>query len=177
MISIGVDPDLHCTGMAIVQEHQVLSVAVARVPKTLTGEKAVLAMVAEMKHQLVPLLAGGLHRTPHTAVIEGQQIYLKGLAKKDSILLLAQVAGAAAALATVMGCRKVYMPRPVDWKGSVPKPIHQERVLGRLGIESVRTKMGAVPRGDLSAIRGAEHLKPADWLHVVDAIGLAVWGL
>lgn len=70
---------------------------------------------------------------------------------------------------------RVFLPLPSQWKGSVPKEIHQARVLRKVGIE---------PK------KGAGYCYPADpkvlkrwgfpkgsWKHLSDAIGLALWGL
>lgn len=57
---------------------------------------------------------------------------------------------------------EVFEPTPVQWKGSVPKEIHNARVLARLSDAELR----AIPK------------LPKSKLHnVIDAIGLGLWAL
>lgn len=186
-ISIGVDPDLHRTAFAAVCEQQVLAVGVARVASWLKGPDAVAAMVAMLRYHHSDAEHSWDHwtRLSSVLVVEGQQIYAGGKKSTkgwDSVLLLAQVAGAAAGILTQYR-QDLIIPRPQKWKGSIPKAVHQARVLKRRGIEydmkgSKTPKSDTrycVPRGRLAA--GSDTLADSDWKHVVDAIGLADWGL
>jgi len=56
-----------------------------------------------------------------------------------------------------------YFPTPREWKGNVPKEIHNDRVLSKLSSkERFSLSQLGVPRGKLH--------------NVIDAVGLAKWG-
>ena len=176
MIYLGLDPDLHNTGLAVLDEEgDVAHVEVIRVPKSYVGESAVQKMIQEMARRL-PMLMGTLDIIPDpeyfSCTVEGQQIYMgKGQARPDSLLLLAQVAGAAAGILAPF-CADLSLPRARKWKGSVPKPIHQARILGRLGWAYKKGQGYTIP---INPPAHLAKLKPEEWKHVVDAIGLARW--
>lgn len=171
---IGIDPDLHNLGLAIVDdEGEVSHVEVIRVPGSYKGESAVQKMIQELASRFPVLGQSFPDRDYVHAIIEGQQIYSgSGLARPDSMLLLAQVAGAAAAALSPF-CAQIELPRPRKWKGSIPKPIHQARVLGRLGWTYKKGQGYTIPTNPPAHLT---KLKPEEWKHVVDAIGLARWG-
>ena len=173
MSYIGIDPDLHNLGLAIVDaEGDVAHVEVIRVPKSYVGELAVQKMIYELSGRIA-VLSMSFPPDDLKAVIEGQQIYSgTGQARPDSLLLLAQVAGAAAAV-LAPHCTSLVIPRPRKWKGSVPKPIHQARVLGRMGWAYKKGQVYTIPTNPPKHLT---KLKPEEWKHVVDAIGLAQWG-
>ena len=179
MIVLGIDPDLHQTAFALVQDEpfvKILRVEVLSIPETLKGTDAVVAMSSA--------LGAAPYRYAGTSlvVVEGQQIYLgSGQARPDSILRLAQVAGAA--LGAFWAFSKM-MPRPTEWKGQVPKGIHQARILKRFGIfyKVVGREKGCVPltlEGEpgLAGVEGSDLVPKGAWIHVVDAIGLALWAI
>jgi len=167
---VGIDPDLHNTGVAIILDGVVESVNVCRVPKSLKGEAAVQAMLKQLSVDL-PLWLEGVS---FHGVVEGQQIYYgKSKVSPDSILLLSQVAGGASAILHAICATSVTMPRPRKWKGEVPKPIHQARVLSRLGWLYKKTQGYSYPTNPPSRLN---KLRPDEWKHVVDALGLAMWG-
>ena len=72
-----------------------------------------------------------------------------------------------------------------EWKGDIPKCVHQARVLKKRGMEyETRGSKGAgrdsrytVPTSGFDNIRTGGKLGAGDWKHAVDAIGLADWGL
>jgi hypothetical protein len=176
MIYLGLDPDLHNTGLAVVDEEGLVAhVEIIRTAKCFIGEEAVQKMIQELARRL-PMLMGTLDIIPDpeylSCTVEGQQIYLgTGAARPDSLLLLAQVAGAAAGILAPF-CGHLTLPRPRKWKGSVPKPIHQARILGRMGWSYKKGQGYTIPTAPPAHLT---KLKPEEWKHVVDAIGLAQW--
>lgn len=179
LLALGLDPDSHASSWAILAlnpgggEPELLEVGVCSVAKSQKGAKAVTGMAGEL------VLLRTKH-APQIIVVEGQQIYARSRAKPDSILQLAQVAGAAvAAMRIKFPSAQVLIPRPGEWKGDVPKRIHQARLWNRLGVEyeSRGTPAAgyAVPKG--LSCEGAGKVKRADWKHLADAVGLAEWGL
>lgn len=202
---LGIDPDLDTTAFAFVNANTscVELVGVARPATRVVGRKAE-RMVAAIVKALSSVTSGGallkpFHAAIHAAVeghrilrvvVEGQQIYQGVRQRPDDILRLAQVAGAAAGVAThLAGATQLLMPRPQEWKGSVPKPIHQARVLERLGWPYERK--GPAPKRTMGKVEHAGYcvptsvptdvalydVRPSDWKHIVDAIGLALWGV
>jgi len=174
MMFVGIDPDLHNLGFALVDaEGHVLKVNVVRVPKSFKGEEAVAEMISEAPRNLDFWVPEEVCRRGFTAAIEGQQIYYgKSQVRPDSLLLLAQVAGAAACAMRICGASTIILPRPRKWKGEVPKPIHQARILSRLGWAYKKTQGYSYPTDPPKHLGS---LRPEEWKHVVDAIGLALW--
>jgi hypothetical protein len=184
---LGVDPDLHNAGIAIVEhDHSarhsfVLCLHVVQVDAKLKGDRAVLAMIAALPDRGDPdrefdpstirvLLPGEARRVNH-AVVEGQESY-RGKATEratpDVLIRLAHVAGAAA---REYGAEIV---PPKVWKGSIPKEVKQARIMSRLGW-NYEVRAGWVIPTDQSVLDRFAHIKGKQWSHVIDAIGLALW--
>lgn len=169
--SLGVDPGLHRVAWALVTDTEgqgrIEEVGIVRSDGE-TAERAVVAMIKALDGANVP--------SSFTAVVEGQEIY-KGMTKNPmDILHLAQVAGAVAGRLNPEGLR---MPLPKEWKGTTPKDVHQLWVLEAYGIagERVSAKDGARPLPGAMEARGSHTIKSNEWSHVIDAIGLARWGI
>ena len=180
MIIIGIDPDLHNTGIAgyCTKNNTVTFVDVLRVRKSAsgrgtTGRKAVLAMCNQ---------AGNIPLDEDCVVVEGQEIAYtsKSGANPRDIMLLATVAGGFLAKAWADDARHVLFPPPNEWKGSVPKHTHQARIYDKLYWEFKKTGTSktsyAYPTKGHEDVHGASTLNKGDWKHVGDAIGLAMWG-
>jgi hypothetical protein len=92
------------------------------------------------------------------------------------ILRLAQVAGMFVYEFARLGFA-VHLVPPKKWKGDVPKTIHQREVLTRYGMSAMPFGEGTIPEEpQRSSICGSEKVKPGQWIHVMDAIGLARYG-
>jgi hypothetical protein len=190
MIAIGIDPDAHATALAITTRERVVAVEVVKVSKSFKGQRAVEAMIMELSRAIPNwirhLMAAGEIGHPTLIVAEGQQIYAGGKTKNwDSITMLGPITGAAAGICLTNSCADLLVPKPGEWKGDIPKAVHQARVLKRRAIPyEVRGSKGpgrdsryVVPTGGLGDIRQSRELLAGDWKHAVDAIGLADWGL
>lgn len=99
---------------------------------------------------------------PDLVVIELPQVYGRGRARLSDIRNLTESAGRlhAMCLHTWPGVR-VERPTPAQWKGQVPKDIHQSRI---------KTALGAHWS---SAVQGLSKTAQG---HSCDAAGLALWG-
>ena len=158
MICVGLDPDTKQTGFALLSGSSVMHASrIAPIKRYMPDEDNVVRMVRWAYLQLSEFATSSFP-DPELVVIEGQQIQPYGNARPQSILTLGQVAGGLLGVAAAVwpGARFLF-PTPVLWKGSVPKDIHQRRIL--------------------SKVDWAEPDRVVGRSHVVDAIGLAYWGV
>ena len=173
-IVLGIDPDTRHTAMVLASAAEVFQVYVIRASSD-TEESSTLRMIK----CLAPAFEA-LARKADAIVVEGQQIYTgKSAASTDSILCLAQVAGALVAYANLTFPDKIiWMPKPSQWKGNVPKLVHHARVLSHYGIDYETGNDFCYPSGCSRAARipGYGKTKKSDWKHLGDALGLALWG-
>lgn len=170
---IALDPDLHNTGLAIGNGNRILSVEVISIPKALVYEDAVLAMSAAVVQAL-----RCKDLTKDSFIVEAQEVYFMSKAPPDSILRLAQVAGACVAACIAAGAKVGKMPLPKEWKGSVPKNIHQARTCAHYGWkwEDKGPKKGCAPiLPETDKVTGWDRIPGASWTHVLDACGLVRW--
>jgi Holliday junction resolvasome RuvABC endonuclease subunit len=185
MITIGIDPDLHATAIAIVIDRRLTHVKVAKVGRSITGSDAVTAMAERLA-----TLAEGNQVYPDLLVVEGQQIYVGKTKDYDSILRVGQVAGAALA-SLAKFTKQCLLPRPNDWKGTLPKHVCQGRALKHLGIgfevlggsteHGSKNESFCVPSSYFGGppkvqVVGGTAITVPDWKHISDAVALAVWG-
>jgi len=176
MYYIGVDPDLHHTGVAVLDECGVLEVRCFQTPGKNKEGAAVLAMAGA-------LLCPWFDRMFNYAIIvvEGQEIYGGGGTKNPrNILHLAQAAGAAivAAQHQATYIETTYFPVPSKWKKQIPKQVHQSRILQKLDWEHEAVgdqKTGYCYPVDENNLP-KNGMPQSHWKHIVDAIGLAQWG-
>ncbi len=174
LIFMGIDPDMHeMPAVTMDLTKKVLAVHIYEVSKKITGREALLAMIDQL-NETWP------HQSPQFTAVEGQELYQFGPNKTKnpkSIMFLANVAGMAQMR---FGGSLLAIPTPAEWKKQVPKQIHQGRVLSRIGYAGEYEKMGTVKKGWCYCKALADkfpHVKKAQWKHVNDAIGLALWCL
>lgn len=102
-----------------------------------------------------------INHRPLTVVVEHPQYYPRSKVDPNSLIKLAFTVGAAV---RHFDPTHVVTPTPREWKGQVPKEIHNARVLARLSQEEMRVFKATICGHSL--------------LHnVVDAIGVALWHL
>lgn len=152
---------------------EVLDLSYAAAPARLKYRDAVPAMLRNLAPELSIFI--GIHE-PDLIIVEGQNAKFETNAHPQDQIWLGQVAGGAAALALQQTSgAELYMPEASEWKGSVPKPIHQKRILEGLGWSPIKKTTThsypkKPPREDFDFTSG-------QWKHIVDAIGLALWGI
>lgn len=153
MLTLGVDPDLHHTAFALVDQSAGLRSSYhLRVPAHLKGEDAVLVTLDRARDALrEPWIVGA---KVDGIAIEAQQHYVGSPVDPADLLMLAMVSGGIAALLQAMWPSiPMRLPRPCEWKGQVPKKIHHARVARILG--------------------SGFHMLPTE--HCKDAAALALW--
>ena len=157
---LGIDPDLHHTGWAVVNDAlEPLAASIIRIPTKLTGEDAEVEMI----HQLVGNLPAVCREwTPDLVVVESQRIRLGGRSRPNDILRLARIAGACAA-ACMWPPKKLYFPPPQMGK-SIPKDVLQARALAKL-------------TSPMDSACGWNQIRESERVHVLDAVTFAVWGI
>lgn len=163
-LCLGIDPDLHTTGIALVelltdyspgvpQTYYLRWCGTARVGPQYRRGEAVAPMARAIMEVLRDLWI--LKMLPvERIVVESQQMYAGvGRSPPADLICLAQVAGAAVGAACSSG-QEIEIPVPRKWGGQVPKGTRHDRLAGKVvGFEMCRNE------------------------HERDAVGLAVWGL
>lgn len=187
-VVIGIDPDTSAVGIGVVdaETKELRGVKVVRNKSGRKGPGRVMDMANKCRGQISELLGELGHPDVALIVVENQTVRYsasKGV-NPNNMIGLAQVAGA-----LVCECfyetNNVAFPEPSKWKGSVPKQIHQNRILSKLHInaESVGSQSSGYARPksperdlDPDKVVNLHSVSKSDWKHVVDGIGLALWG-
>ena len=169
---LGIDPDSEYVAMALGCKGSITDVYSFKVK----SERGDLAPMLRALSIHIPKFINDKDMEPIwplRIVIEGQKIYPGGKARPNDILLLGQIAGMAAGVcASNWPDKNIIIPTPSEWKGSVPKRVHQARVYDSLGWGYKQKTGYSVPRNpDVG-----KHLKSGEWKHVGDAVGLCLWG-
>lgn len=156
VIAVGIDPDTTNTGIGLVYASlggaRYLDHAIAD-SKGCSAMDRRAGMAVAIRVALMDLVR---RHTPQVGAVEWQGIR-PGDPRPDDVCQLNAVAGMALAGLVTTFSPALFLPLPVQWKGSVPKAIHQPRVLARLGLTKGFSGLGSKES------------------HVVDALGLAAW--
>ena len=162
----GIDPDTKNTAIAIITEDgRLYDWAIVKTPSKVKGEEALPYLAKAFKSVALPYCA--------VCCVEGQRIYRNSQAAPNTIITLANAAGVCLSWA-VDNADKVCLAAPQEWKGTVPKPIHQARILRKAGWGAKKKSGYSVPILQDSQIDGPiGKIKDSEWKHLVDAIGLA----
>lgn len=174
MLFFGADPDLHTTGIALIDEHDQLTNAWCVRAKGKQDRDGSAAMCqAIYAWRMTQFLDFSI-----AAAVEGQELY-RGTGKGDTknsrdILFLAPISGALMVVLTAFSGKELsplYFPAPGGWKGQTPKQIKQARILERA---KLKYKMsGSQDDGYCYPLSTSFDIKQTEWKHVTDAIGLA----
>ena len=173
-LALGIDPDLHHAGVALVRDgSKLVAVRCPTIASRYRGGDAVVAMAGALNLALIELLSE--HGEPDVCAVESQQSYLGSKVKPQDLIHLGQMAGGSVyMLRALMFSARIELPKPAAWKGTVPKDVHQKRILSMVRIPyeqgSKPTKILRLPEG-----LGFEGMKRSHFSHVIDAIGLASW--
>lgn len=147
---LAVDPGTTALGWAWFTDGRLYQCSLLRAKNT-------QEMTQVIKHTFLP--------STQELVIERPQLYVFGRAKADPNKV-AQVTFIAGVTAGRTSHGKLFLPYPGEWKGQVPKSIHNERVL-----EVLEARERAIYDKESKAW-------PASLRHnILDAIGLGLWHL
>ena len=170
MIYIGVDPDTEHTGVVALEATAPgmwrwhLSYARAR------GGLALMrmpTMASALAYTFDDILRRWTYPTTVHVAIEWQHIRVRGGENKNPNSIMPVQAVAGMAVAAVESARRTHhdieyvFPAPNDWKGSVPKPESQRRIL----VDAERT-------ASLDALQTVPKTIRSE---VIDAMGLCLW--
>ena len=155
-VVLGLDPDLSCTGIAVVSDLEVFRVTAVKVKTQRDPLLAAMCMVRALPPVLDVMLKGVT-----AVVIEGQQIYTgTSKARPEDILQIACVSGAAAGIAHMINPDlSIFVPTPARWKKQVPKKISQARAYAHYDWKFEQTNSYSYPSGCARVARG-ERLPP-----------------
>lgn len=173
MKCLGFDPDLHHSGIAIVENGKLLMVALTSAHHTAKGRRAAVENIASAAGIAWP------NDEIDRAVIECPQIYRGGKNKADpaDLINLALVSGGASDL-----IKRIYpgaaqgFVLPQEWKGTIPKMIHHKRICEDLGLKYTTDARDTrvIPTWPTDTVVIGT-ITPARAQHVLDACGMAVW--
>lgn len=147
--TIGIDPGTRQCGFAFFVDDEPESCGLVQSALRTVEERAV-----DMASQLVH--ACGMAYP--MAVVERPVIYPNSRERDSDIVDLAVTAGV---VAGALRKGRLRMPTPREWKGTVPKKIHNERTAARC--PAAVALIAKLPKGQRN--------------HVWDAVGLALWGI
>lgn len=163
--AIGIDPDTKTTGIAIIHPNGQIELRLARSKGRFADDRfpgMAAALLCELPLARFELSQPGMKLEP-VAAVEFQHIRPRGEKNPNSMMGVQAVAGMAV---TALIARKVcpgdiLTPLPVDWKGSIPKEVHQRRILREAGLHEDSPEFHGIPKSMRQ--------------HVIDALGLAMW--
>ncbi|MBL4769468.1 MAG: hypothetical protein JKY94_17480 [Rhodobacteraceae bacterium] len=173
MISLGFDPDLHSSGIAIVEDNKLQAVALTHVPASVTGTRACLTNIWSALDLQLPVM------DVESIAIEYPQVYNAAKTKVNvdpmDLIRLTLVAGGASALfSRIYPIADQAFCLPAEWKGQVPKRVHHKRICEALDIPYVEQSGKIIPAWP-SHTQVIGRITPSKAQHVLDAIGLALW--
>ena len=177
MRCVGVDPDLHTLSVAELNEDGSLKGVHVVKATGLKGLPAAVAIIRELQKKAFMLKTTGTTAGDFVLAVEGQDVGYTGrtnMANPQDLIPLAAVAGGVVA---TLRAHRTYLIKPSQWKGSVPKKIHQRRILSKLGIE-YRMMGGNSPYPvpvDFERFVLSGKANAGDWKDINDSVGLAVY--
>lgn len=176
MFVLGIDPDTTHAGFAIYNTERKRVARVGTVSAQPAGAKVLDRIISQADNCALPqALADVMHEAGIDAtlrlVVEHQH-HRKTDKRPDDIINLAVNEGVLLSLAACCAnYDRIILAKPREWKGDVPKAIHQNRILAEAGLHDDLTF-----RGSYEPVPGSEGLSARKRLQIVDAIGLAMWG-
>lgn len=177
MFVVGIDPDTKATGVAAVEAYPLGSFRILHLGLVRAKGRKAADRRREMAHELNKYLCSyELHlegQRPTAVAIEWMHLRPRGEKRPNDILNLNGVAGMCVSACLQLNPEFVFTPIPKEWKGEVPKAIHQRRILTTFGLNSDLCYRGITR--SVKHAPGAEQIPPSMRTHVIDALGLCAW--
>lgn len=154
-MTLAIDPGTKATGWAVFDGRKLSMAGLLRAKDAAHMAQELALLSSSLR---LPAAYYGLY-------IERPQVYSRYRTQADpnDLIGVALVAGAALGIFSPFA-QGVSMPRPMDWKGQLPKEIHHRRIFAELDLEERRgVELGGVPKSLIH--------------NVNDAIGLGLWAV
>ncbi len=162
MIFVGIDPGTRMCGVAISDGAKPVWAGLVR-SNALTLARRAAEMAGGLRSILEALAEEGRIAAPGSRAdhgcVELPQFYGTDKSKGD-VNDLIDIAFVGGAMTTALGCVSLMAPLPRQWKGTLPKEIHHERLQ--------RDYPAWIEHVERDTPKSMRH-------HVWDAVGLAVW--
>jgi len=176
----GADPDCHHLSFARIQKGYVPSILLFNIPGKVKAINCVpeFAKLMDMTDPDEP--------TPGLAAVEAMDVGYTGKtnnARKQDLPNLNLVAGAMAFCIQSLINVETKLVLPRQWKGTVPKDVHQARICTAMGWHFEKTGKSIVPlnagyvctRITTKGVEKNHRMLKGEWKHVLDSIGLALY--
>lgn len=137
--TICIDPGLRCSGLAVFLSGLLVSTAAVENPHPGRGPEAWRAMASAVVAHLALDPA-----VPKELVVEKMVHYPGSPVRTDDLMELVGVSGAV--VGALDPCSAYFTYTPKEWKGSVPKPVHNKRTMARL-TPAESELFASIPRG------------------------------
>lgn len=167
IVYAGIDPDTEHSGVALIWPDGKIELKLARAKGRLAVDRAP-GMAQAIRHVLPEFSGACFYRGIPGLVVKVRaavewQHQRKQERNPNAMMGVQAVAGMAVAALSSRGVlpEDIKTPLPHQWKGSIPKEVHQRRLLRRLNLTADSPEFHGIPKSMQE--------------HVIDALGLAVW--
>lgn len=172
MIVLAVDPDTKCSGLAVAGPDKLYAVGAVKVPDDKVGRRRTQGMCFDLSAAIVTL-AMNCGVKVDRIVVEGQEVYARGRANPNNLVLLAAVTGAALSAAYTVTSDVVWA-LPKEWKGQQPKGVNQRltAIHYGLGFEFHGPKIPVTVTEIPEDVKSLGKIPRGHWKEVMDALGM-----
>jgi hypothetical protein len=177
---VGCDPDIHNLSVAIIDETCKIKALYLIKEKGKKDKEAVKQLLASL-HKISDLPIDMDDIAAYAVEAQNTTYTARKGANARDLINLAYISGAVSFMFAVANPKaKSYLPYPSDWKGSVPKRIHQKRVLSKMNIPFKNiSDRNDCPMPTVKWINKLfitdTKINKTDWTDIIDSIGLAVY--
>jgi len=173
-LALGIDPDTKSTGWALLERKQsdtrIVGVGLVRAKGRLAADR-IPGMADELERCMCNYRLG-IEAPLDMVVIEWMHLRPTYKEKNPNAILSVQaIAGMCVSATRSLRAKHVFTPTPPEWKKTMKKESKQRAILRSLRLSD------ELRDSDGEFIPGAAKLPASMRTHVIDALGLALWGL